>query len=156
MTALTATALALWAFQPFDRIQDATRFMDSLPATACAQVSYGPAQSDEEQAEREAARVQRAKEREAKKTAYIACKKFSESQGAIVSNNTPTAKVPGGRGWKHFESYSSPYLGTHGEVPKNLWVPDCGYDPDMVVISTLDGYMLTNRWVVIYRKESKP
>lgn len=126
MSALTVTAAVLWTFQPFNTIQDAHKFMDTLAPAASAQLSYGLVETDAEIAAKkkrweEEERVRKARERDRKR-----CEAEKARKQRAGIQKTP--------------SISENYI-----LSDDCWTR-YGY---IDLISTI--YTLQNRWVVSYQ-----
>lgn len=143
MSALTLTAAVLWTFQPFQTIQEAHRFMDSLPATACAQISWGQAQTDAEMAQnREDARLEQATQ-DAAKADLEACRRLKARIG-VQTADRPTPKLkPKSASWKQDH--------TSGGIPLNSVECNEFYGMSILVISQTR--LAYNRWIISYLKE---
>lgn len=136
-----AVAMAVWTFQPFYSLPDAHRFMDSLPATACAQVAYGPAMTDAELADERARDAREKRLDEEERRDYDACQKLAAATAPIVlkdgDSGPPTTKQK--------RAYWALEAAGKGRAIATL---RCS-EPTRWMISSVS--VLSSRWLVSYR-----
>jgi hypothetical protein len=147
---ITAAVLSLWTFQPFDTIQKAHAFMDTLSPSSQAQLSYGVVETAKEEAARAAARktasqrYQASIDRDAARCAL--CQKEEKLYSDKFDSNTKVKDLP------ELKSNGMWIQDTKGgilEDPK--WVIHCPmFTPNSVFID--DTYGPGHRWVVSYRR----
>lgn len=143
LTAGAKTALILWAFMPFNRIQDAHKFMDSLPATANASLAFGIAQTDQEIADDKADRLKEERKKNAERADCRRCvaeaAKLGTLSGDLGKKDLPKLKSKLGT-WEMRYSLS-----------ERAWKVRC---PEEYYFSLATAIRVPfYRWIVTYRKE---